>query len=113
MHSVWSDNMYLFEVFDLIGCYAAMVVSYRHFGTYDPFRNSGNLATNQGYTTWQKTDDRQCGGNVLSRIYLVFLFVARVQHTTEDTSSGKLFIPKTPRISDYFGLTDPLCFQIT
>jgi hypothetical protein len=114
MHFVRSDNMYLVEVFDLMGFYAAVVVSYRHFGTDYPSRNSGNLATYQGCTTRQKTDDRTCVGSLLSRMYLVFLVVARVQHTTEDTSSGKLFIPKTPRISDYFGLiVDPLCFQVT
>ena len=114
MHSVWSDNIYLVEVSDLMGCYAAMVVSYRYFGTDYPSRNSGNLATNQGCSTRQKTDGRKCFGSLLSRMYLVFLFVARVQHTTEETSSGKLFIPKTPSISDYFGLiVDPLCFQVT
>jgi hypothetical protein len=36
-------------------------------------------------------------------MYFVLLFVARVQHMTEETSSVKLFSLKTPGISDYFG----------
>jgi len=55
MHSVWSDDMYLVGVLDLMGCYAAMVVRYRHFGTDYPSRNSGNLATNTDKNSAENT----------------------------------------------------------
>jgi hypothetical protein len=47
MHSVWSDDMCLVGVLELMGCYAAMVARRRHFGTDYPSRTSGNLATNK------------------------------------------------------------------
>lgn len=87
--------MYLTEVYDLMGCYAA-IVSYRYFGKDSLSRNSGNLATNQGRSTWHKSDDSNYAGRLLSSMYLVFLFLARVQHTTDDTSSGKLLIATLP-----------------